>query len=88
MHSAPLELEPQGEAGNADRQGKVKKTRRGKVAKTRKHKVKKPQINLKEEEKELKKDGEESCGRPEQVNEEVSASLAPNGSPDGKQIVG
>ena len=76
MHSAPLELEPQGEAGNTDYWGKVKKT----------------QPKLKEQEKELETDDEiveESFGRPEQVNEEVSvsASLAPNASGDGKQIV-
>lgn len=74
MHSAPLELEPQGEAGNTDYWGKVKKT----------------QPKLKEQEKELETDDEiveESFGRPEQVNEEVSASLAPNAFRDGKQMV-
>lgn len=74
MHSAPLELEPQGEAGNTDYWGKVKKT----------------QPKSKEQEKELETDDEdveESFGRPEQVNEEVSASLAPNAFRDGKQMV-
>ena len=50
MHSAPLELEPQGEAGNTDYWGKVKKT----------------QPKLKEQEKELETDDEiveESFGR-------------------------
>lgn len=73
MHSAPLELEPRGEASNTDRRGKVQKTQA-----------------KKEKEKELETDDEdveESFGRPEQVNEEVSvsASLALNGSRDGNQ---